>query len=401
MRKFELVIAGGGLTAARAIKTYRETGGGGRIALLGKESALPYHRPALSKRYLRGETPDAPFVEDEAFYRDHDVELLLGVPVTAVDVRARTVTGADGARYGYEKLLIATGAMPRRLEVPGAALEGVHTLRTLADSGAIRDAAARAERAVVVGGGFIGMEVAASLRALGLGVTLIDVAPRLFAQLRSEQLSDELADVYRENDVELLLEEQVGAFEGHGRLEAVTTGGGRRIDADLTVVGIGVLPAVEFLAGSGLQLENGIVVDERYAAAPGVHAAGDVANFFDPLFARRRRIEHWSNANLQGSQVGAILAGDETARYDAVSSFFTEIFGISLKVFGDVGRFDSYSADGSLAEGEFVALYGDRGRLVGAVAAGQDETTEAHLTDAIAAREPLEADRPQLAARAN
>src|SRR5918996_701245 len=168
MKKHELVIAGGGLTAARAIKSYREAGGEGRITLLSKESVLPYHRPPLSKRYLRGETTDAPFAEDEAFYRDHDVEVLLETPVTAVDTVARKVAIADGIR-GYDRLLIATGATPR-LHVPGAELGGVLGLRTLSDSDTIRAAAGAAERAVVVGGGFIGMEVAASLRQLGLGV---------------------------------------------------------------------------------------------------------------------------------------------------------------------------------------------------------------------------------------
>jgi NADPH-dependent 2,4-dienoyl-CoA reductase/sulfur reductase-like enzyme len=395
MTKFELIVAGGGLTAARAIKSYREAGGAGRIALLGKETALPYHRPALSKRYLRGETVDAPFVEDEAFYTDRDVDLLLGAPVGAVDPGARVVTAANGARYRYRKLLIATGAEPRRLNVPGAGLDGVYTLRTLADSEAIRDAAAQAKRAVVVGGGFIGMEVAASLRALDLEVTLIDPAQGLFARLRSRQLSDELADLYRENRVELLLEEQVSAFEGRTQLAAVSTAAGNRIEADLAVVGIGVVPTLDFLDGSGLQLDNGIVVDDRYqSTAPAVFAAGDIANFFDPLFGRQRRIEHWSNANYQGTQVGQILAGQES-RYEAVSSFFTEVFGISLKVFGDLSSFDAYAAEGSLTGQDFVARYGEGGRLVGALSVGQSESDEARLKDLIAARASFVPERPQ------
>src|SRR5436309_6374239 len=172
MQNVELVIAGGGLAAARAIKSYRESGGSGQIALLSKESDLPYHRPALSKRYLRGETTDAPFAEDAAFYRDHDVEVLLEATATAVDAGSRTVA-TDAGPFQYNKLLIATGATPRRLEVPGAELEGVHALRTLRDSQAIRAAALSAEQAAVVGGGFIGIEVAASLRQLGLAVSLI------------------------------------------------------------------------------------------------------------------------------------------------------------------------------------------------------------------------------------
>ena len=395
MKRFELVIVGGGLTAARAIESYREAGGGGRVALLAKEAALPYHRPALSKRYLRGETTDAPFVEDEAFYAEHGVELLLCTAAVAVDPARRAVTAADGARYGYRKLLLATGSQPRRLRVPGAELAGVHSLRTLADSEAIRDAAKGAERAVVVGGGFIGMEVAASLRALDLEVGLIDLAPNVFAQLGSPQLSDELADLYREHGVELLLEEQVACFDGGSELAAVTTVSGRRIEADLAVVGIGVVPAVDFLEGSGVPLDNGVLVDERYeTAAPGIYAAGDVANVFDPLFGRRRRIEHWSNANYQGSEVGKILAG-RPGSYDVVSSFFTEVFGVSLKVFGDVSRFDDYAAEGSLAERDLVAVYGEQGRLRGALAIGQSQASEDRLKELLAQGTPFANARPR------
>ncbi len=278
MTRFELVIAGGGLTAARAIRSYREAGGAGRIALLSQESVLPYHRPALSKRYLRGET-GAPFAEDEAFYRDHDVEVLLETAVTAVDARARTVA-TDGADFSYGKLLLATGATPRRLQVPGADLTGVYALRTLHDSDAIREAAHGAERAVIVGGGFIGMEVAASLRQLGLDVTLIHMGHGLFDQLGSRELSDELLALYREHGVDVLLNQEVARFGGDEALEYVEAKSGLCVEADMAVVGIGVVPNVDFLNGSGVALDNGVVVNERFeTTAPGVYAAGDVAGY--------------------------------------------------------------------------------------------------------------------------
>jgi NADPH-dependent 2,4-dienoyl-CoA reductase/sulfur reductase-like enzyme len=381
---FELVIAGGGLTAARAVKAYRAAGGEGRVALIAREDTLPYHRPPLSKRFLRGETDETPHVEDEAFYREHDVDVRLSTSVDGVDASARIVT-AGGASIGYAKLLLATGSTPRRLSAPGAELPGVHTLRTIHDSAAIRAAARDARRAVVVGAGFIGMEVAASLRQLGVEVTLIHVGSGLFDQFGSERLSADLVALYRERGIELLLEEEVASFAGDGRLAAVETKGGRRVDADLAVVGIGVVPNVAFLEHSGLELENGVVVDERLAAsAEGVWAAGDIANFHDPLFDRRRRIEHWSNANYQGELVGRILAGED-ARYDTVSSFFSEIFGTTLKVFGDLTRADETRAEGSLAGG-LVVGYGEGGRLVGALAVGQSEEAEARLKEQIAAR---------------
>src|SRR5207249_5635007 len=218
-------------------------------ALLSKESDLPYHRPALSKRYLRGETTDAPFAEDAAFYRDHDVEVLLETTATGLDAGSRTVA-TDVGTFHYNKLLIATGATPRRLAVPGAELEGVYALRTLRDSQAIRAAAHSAEQAVVVGGGFIGMEVAASLRQLGLTVTLIHLGRGLFDQFRSPALSAELATLYREHGVELLLEREVAGFgsDGQLRLGYVETRRGLYIEAELAVVGVGVVPNVDFLA---------------------------------------------------------------------------------------------------------------------------------------------------------
>jgi NADPH-dependent 2,4-dienoyl-CoA reductase/sulfur reductase-like enzyme len=389
MKNFELVIAGGGLTAARAIKSYRESGGGGQIALLSKESDLPYHRPALSKRYLRGETDDAPFAEDAAFYGDHDVEVLLETTATAVDAGARMVT-TDAGSFQYDKLLIATGATPRLLALPGAGLEGIYALRTLRDSQAIRAAAGSAERAVVVGAGFIGMEVAASLRQLGLRVTLIHHGHGLFDQFGSDALSDELAALYRGHGVELMLEEEVAGFgsDDQRRLSYVETKSGLCVEAEIAVVGVGVVPNVDLLADSGLALDNGVLVNQRFQTqAPRVFAAGDVANFFDPLYGRQRRIEHWSNANYQGTEVGKVLAGTG-AGYDTVSSFFSEIFGVTLKVFGDLSRFDEQTTEGSLTSGTLLITYGDGGRLVGALTVGASDELETLLKELIAEHAP-------------
>jgi len=396
MRKFDLVIAGGGLTAARAIKSYREAGGGGAIALVSQETVLPYHRPALSKRYLRGETTEAPFAETEGFYRDHDVEVLLETPVTSVDPGNRFVT-TDAGPLHYDKLLLATGATPRRLRVPGADVDGVFSLRTLQDSQRIRAAAGSAERAVVVGGGFIGMEVAASLRQLGLEVTLIHMGRGLFDLLGSPELSEQLLGLYRDHGVDVLLEEEVAGFGGTDRLEYVEAKSGLCVAADMVVVGVGVVPNVAFLDGSGLALDNGVIVNQRFETnAPAVYAAGDVANFFDPLFGRRRRIEHWSNANYQGTEVGKILAGQGNG-YDTVSSFFSEVFGVTLKVFGDVSRFDELTTDGTLESG-MLASYGDGGRLVGALTVGQSEEIETLARELIADRAPTRALHDDLAA---
>jgi NADPH-dependent 2,4-dienoyl-CoA reductase/sulfur reductase-like enzyme len=389
MKEFELVIVGGGLTAARAVKSYREAAGAGAVALLTAETVLPYHRPALSKRYLRGEV-GAPFAEEEAFYAAHDVEVLLDTAATAVDTAARVVSSAAGDMR-YQKLLLASGATPRHLRVPGAELPGVYALRTLADSDRIREAAQTAERAVVVGGGFIGMEVAASLRQLGLAVSLIHRGRGLFDQFGSTELSAELASLYREHGVDLLFEEEVSRFGGDERLEYVEAKSGVCVAADMAVVGVGVVPNVDYLASSGIALDNGVVVNERFeTSAADVYAAGDVANFYDPLYRRRRRIEHWSNADYQGTEVGKILAG-EGGGYDTVSSFFSEVFGTRIKVFGDVSVFDEIETDGSLAAGRLLVSYGRAGELVGVLTAGQTDELEGVVEELIAERAPLDA----------
>jgi NADPH-dependent 2,4-dienoyl-CoA reductase/sulfur reductase-like enzyme len=386
MEKFELIIVGGGLTAARAIAEYRAAGGGGRIALISREPNLPYHRPPLSKRYLRGEIgAEQTLVESEEFYAKNDVELLLGTEVTAVDTREHNVVGL---RYG--KLLIATGSLPRTLELPGVDLPGVFTLRSLEDATAIRDFAAHARDAVVVGSGFIGMEVAASLTELGLDVTLVNRDADLFGQLRSPEISEHLVRLYRDRGVDVVRSDEVHAFRGRSRLDTVELHTGRELGAHLAVVGVGVQPAVSFLDGSGIAVHNGVLVDERFRTnVPHVYAAGDVARFHDPLFGRSRRIEHWSNANYQGREVGKALAGADGA-YDTVSTFFTESFGLTLKVFGDISQHDDRVARGSFADGDAVVCYFERGRLVGTLHTGQSEETEAELKQLIASGAPLE-----------
>ena len=386
MNRFELVIVGGGLTAARAIKEYRAAGGDGRIALLTREHALPYHRPPLSKRYLRGqaERKDT-LVEPEAFYADHDVELLLGREATRIDPREQLVTADDGSGYRYSKLLIATGSVPRTLDVAGADLPGVFSLRTVEDSTAIREAAERVRDAVVVGSGFIGMEVAASLTDLGLDVTLVSRDTDLFAQLGSPEISEHLVSLYQQRGVHVIRGENVRAFHGRSRLDTVELQVGDPLGVGLAVVGVGVVPAVPPL-GDSIATDDGIIVNEAFqTSVPGVYAAGDVARFFDPIFGRTRRIEHWSNANYQGSQVGKVLAGSE-GRYDTVSTFFTESFGLTLKVFGDVSQHDDRISRGSFADGNAIVFYFDRSRLVGTLHTGQDDETEETLKRLIRAK---------------
>ena len=308
-----LVIVGGGLSTARAIKGYREAGGEGPITLFSRDTKVPYHRPPLSKRYLRGEVeaPDT-FVEPEAFYREHDVDVHLETTVSELDPGERTLTVDGSGSKRYDKLLIASGAFPRRLDVPGAELEGVHTLRRLDDSTGIREAAQGARHAVVVGAGFIGMEVAASLKQLGLEVTLVHRGQGLFEVLRARHVEQFLQELYGERGVELVLADEISSFNGFSKLDSVETKRGRVAQAELAVVGIGVAPWTDWLETSGLELDDGVVVNERFeTGAEGVWAVGDVARFYDPIFEKHRRIEHWSNANYGGEKVGQLMAGND------------------------------------------------------------------------------------------
>ena len=384
-----LAIVGGGLATARLVKAYREGGGADDVVVLSADSSIPYHRPPLTKRYLRGEIEaDGTYVEPEGFYAEHGVDLRLQTLVERLDPGSHELELAGGERLAFDRLAIASGATPRQPTAPGADLHGVFTLRTLADSTAIRAAAKDAKHAVAVGTGFIGLEVAASLTQLGVAVTIVDRGTQLFRPLAAPAFSEHLAGLYAEHGVELVLEDEVAEFRGDGSLSSVVTSNGEERDADLAVVGIGVAPEVGFLDGSGVELDDGVVVNERFETSlPGIYAAGDVARFYDPVFGRSRRIEHWSNANYQGTELGTLLATGEGG-YDTVSSFFSELFGNSVRHFGDVEH-DEQHLDGSFAEGKATLLYLVEGAIRGALTMGAEDEEVERLKQLIRERAPL------------
>jgi NTE family protein len=351
---FDLVVVGGGLASAKAVEAYREHGGEGSVLLVSADRYPPYHRPPLSKRLLRGEQePEQALVQPESWYAEQRVELRLRSRASALDLGRRTLD-VDGEEVGFAQLLIATGATPRPY---GGAL----TLRTIDDSLAIRERARAAGRATVVGTGFIGLEVAASLRAIGVEVTLSTGGHALFESFASRDFSAYLERLYREQGVELVEEPPAG-------------------DAPV-VGGVGVVPTVDWLEGSGIELDDGVVVDERFrTSAEGVFAVGDVARFQDPVFGHPRRIEHWSNANYQGAEVGKLLAGHE-GRYDTVSAFFTELFGRSFRVLGETRG--ETELEGSFEAGRAIVRYRDGGRLTGALVTGLEDEEIEELKTAI------------------
>jgi 3-phenylpropionate/trans-cinnamate dioxygenase ferredoxin reductase component len=343
-------IVGGGLSAAKLVESYRDAGGTDEVTMWSLDAHGPYHRPPLSKRLLRGESaPEDALVHPVDWYAEHNVDLRLGEEVGSLD------------EVDADVVVIATGARPRPL---GDALR----LRTLDDSVAIRRRALDARTATVVGGGFIGCEVTASLTQMGLQVTQIVRDPMVFAPLQCEPLSEALHDRYRGYGVDLRLEET------------------EIPDADVVVAGIGVEPNVEIGRDAGLEVRSGIVVDDRFRTArDGVYAIGDVAEFYDPLFGRHRRIEHWSNAAYHGTTLGRILAGDEDARYDTVSAFFSEQFGRSFRSLGDPAGHDDTSLDGDFHDERAVFRFLQAGNTIGAVITGVDGDEEAALKEEIRA----------------
>ncbi|HEY0294725.1 MAG TPA: FAD-dependent oxidoreductase [Bordetella sp.] len=359
VRQIDFLLIGGGLASAKAAETLRREGAEGSILMLSAESMLPYHRPSLSKRYLLGTVDEARIlVHAEQFYREQNIEIALDTQATAVDTTRQEVRTSTGARLHYDKLLIATGSVPRPLAVPGLALQGVHMLRFKPDCDAIRRHAAKARRAVVVGGSFQGMEVAMSLLELGLEVTIVEGGGRLMRHLESGTLSTFFQGYARQRGASVTVGDPVVAFHGRRKVSEVQTQSGLKIACDLVVVCAGVEPATAFLEGSGIQLEQGrVVVDDLLAASvPNVWAAGDVTSFLDPVFARRRHIEHWDNAVKQGYHAALNMLG-RRMRYDEVSYFFCEVGDMGFDMLGAVEETDEWIARGSLEERSFALFY--------------------------------------------
>ena len=369
-----IVVVGGGLASARFATEYRAAGGEAPVTILSSEEDPPYHRPPLTKGFLRGEVErDGTYVRPAEEYEDEVVELRLGVRAERIDPEKHVVVLEGGDEVPYATLVLATGARPRPLPLPGADLVGVHTYRFLSDAATVRTAAEEAHAAIVVGGSFIGAESAASLRLRGLDVTLVEMGPRLMPQLGSAVLSDELADLYREQGVEVLLETELAELTGNGKLlTGARTKDGTTVEGYLAIVGIGVVPNVELAEDAGAEVDNGVVVDERFRTSlADVYAIGDVARYPDSTSGRLRRIEHWSSANAQGGHLGRQLAGSRAA-YDELPVFFTQLFDKKFQVLGDPESATESVVRGSLADGRFVGfqLTGE-GQLVGAVVHGE------------------------------
>lgn len=359
------VIVGASLTGAKAAEELREQGFDGRVVLIGAEPERPYERPPLTKDYLRGESPrEKAYVHHEGFYAERQIELETGVSVTGLDPNASRVSLADGRELSYDKLLLATGAGPRRIPIPGAELDGVYYLRTLADCDVLRERLAAGGRVVVVGAGWVGSELAASARQLGLAVTVVDPLKLPNERIFGREIGEFYRDVHNRHGVELLLGDGVESFEGEGAVERVRTASGRTIDCDVAVVAVGVAPRTELAVSAGLDVENGIVVtDKLETSAPGVFAAGDVANAWHPFLARRVRVEHWANALNQGVAAAHAMLGEPTS-YDRIPYFFSDQYDVGMEYSGYATEWDQVVFRGERDSGEFIAFWLADGRVL-------------------------------------
>jgi 3-phenylpropionate/trans-cinnamate dioxygenase ferredoxin reductase component len=337
--KPNFIIVGGGLAGAVAAQTLREEGFDGSVTLLGQEPNAPYERPPLSKDYLQGKADrDSIFVHAEPWYAEHGVDLSLDAAVTSLDPAARTVTTDAGAQLHYDKLLLATGSKPRRLEVPGADLDGVYYLRNVEDSERLKIEFAQAKRVVIIGAGWIGLETAAAARAAGLDVTLLVSGDLPLQHVLGLEVAPIFAELHRSNGVDLRYRTTAAALTGrHRAATGVILSDGTKIDADMVIVGVGVVPRTELAAAAGLKIDNGIVVDEHLRTSdPDIFAAGDIAHAYNPRLGRHIRVEHWANARRQGAVAAKAMLGQDAVDLRP-SYFYTDQYDLSMEYTGDIG----------------------------------------------------------------
>lgn len=404
-----IVIIGAGLAGARAAETLRAEGYIGELVLVGAEREHPYERPPLSKGYLQGSAElSSVYVHEPGWYGEQGVELRLGVAATAIDRAARRVLLADGSALPYERLLLATGATPRRLQVPGADLAGVHYLRTIADSQALREAFARGGEVVIAGAGWIGLETAAAARQAGCEVTVVEPDPAPLYRVLGPEVGGIFARLHERHGVRFRFGAAVTELRGAepaepggedagrglapGRVREVALSTGEVLRADTVVAGIGVTPNVELAREAGLEVDDGVVTDASLRTAdPAIWAAGDVARSFNPLLGRHIRVEHWANARNGGPAAARAMLGERVV-YDRVPYFYSDQFELGMEFSGDITGHDEIVYRGSVEDLEFIAFWLRHGTVVAAMNVNVWEVV-ADLQALIRSGRPVEAKR--------
>ena len=362
-----VVIVGGGLAGAKTAEALRDEGYAGSIVLFAAERHIPYDRPPLSKAYLKGEqSAEDGVVLPESWYADHDVDLRLGTAVTSVDADAHEVVATDGSRTAYDKLVLATGASPRRSDLPGADLGGVLYLRTVEDSERLRDAFQKDANVVIVGGGWIGLEAGSAAREAGSNVTVLEMAEQPLLAVVGPKLGQSFAELHREHGVDLRTGVTVAAIEAAAdshKVAAVVLGDGTSIQADVVLVGIGATPNTDLAVTAGLELDNGIVVDAQGRSSdPDIFAVGDVANAETPALGQRVRVEHWANALDRPPTVAKGVLG-RAGDFDRLPFFYSDQYDLGLEYSGRGGREDDIVIRGDLAGREYIAFWLDGDRV--------------------------------------
>jgi 3-phenylpropionate/trans-cinnamate dioxygenase ferredoxin reductase subunit len=359
------VIVGAGMAGAKTAEALRKEGFDGRIVLIGSEPELPYERPPLSKDYLRGESPrEKARILPDGFYAEHDIDLRTGSTAEQIDTATSTAILADGDRLPYDRLLLAPGATPRRLSVPGSDLDGVHYLRDFVDADAIAARLERGGHVVVIGAGWIGSEVAASARQKGLDVTVVERAEVPLEQVLGREVGAIYAQIHRDQDVDLLTGATLESFEGSEHVERVKLDDGRTVNADFVVVGVGVVPRTELAETAGITVDNGITVNAQLqTSVPGVFAAGDVANAFHPFYGRRLRVEHWANALNQPAVAAQAMLG-KPASYERLPYFFSDQYDVGMEYTGHATTWDEVVLRGETDTREFIAFWLQDGRVL-------------------------------------
>jgi 3-phenylpropionate/trans-cinnamate dioxygenase ferredoxin reductase subunit len=363
-----IVIAGASLAGAKAAEALREQGYGGAVVLLGAEPHLPYERPELTKKYLLGKSGrDEVFLHDAAWYADRGIDLRLGLEATEIDRAGHLVALSDGSAVGYGKLLLTTGARPRTLSGPGADAHGVHYLRTIDDSESVQRLFASASRVVVVGAGWIGLEVTAAARAAGVEVTVVESARLPLLRVLGAEVAEVFVNLHREHGVDFRFGATLEAITtSDGRATGVRLADGTEIAADAVVVAVGVSPNIELAEAAGLTIDNGILVDDALRTSdPDIFAAGDVANAYHPLLDKHIRVEHWANALKQPAVAATGLLGGE-ASYADLPYFYTDQYDLGMEYVGYVESegYDEVVFRGDVDGREFIAFWLTEGRVL-------------------------------------
>jgi len=390
MSKQTFVIAGASLAGAKAAQELREHGFDGRVVLIGTEPDRPYERPPLTKDYLRGESErEKAYVHGADFYEQHDIELMTGTTVTAIDPGGPSVTLEGGRELSYDKLLLTTGSEPRQIPAPGAELDGIYYMRSLADCDVLRRRLDDSGRVAVVGAGWIGSEFAASARQLGLEVTVIDPLALPNERIFGAEVGGFYRDVHVQHGVEMLLGQGVEAFEGDGAVARVRTSAGKVVECDFAVVGIGITPRTGLAADAGLAVDNGVVTNDRLGtSAPGIFAAGDVASAWHPFYEQHIRVEHWANALNQGPVAARALLGEDVS-FDRIPYFFSDQYDVGMEYSGYTRSWDEVVFRGDRDAGEFIAFWLSDGRVVGGMNVNVWDVNQ-HVQELIRSRRPVD-----------